>query len=126
MKRRRVFQVVVEYDTEHDREGHPYPWWPNPERTNPPINPDDQIDAETILDRIVDVPCNGWEWFADVQVTEEGSDVRRLIADLVDPDPCSFDHHGGCQAHGYLSLEPGEVCPQAEAKQWLADHPGEG
>ena len=44
----------------------------------------------------------------------------RLIADLVDADDCWFDHHGGCQAHGYLSLEPGEKCPQQEAKELLS------
>jgi hypothetical protein len=41
-----------------------------------------------------------------------------LIRDLTDPEPCHFDHHGGCQAHGYLSLEPGEKCPQQQAKEW--------
>jgi hypothetical protein len=41
-----------------------------------------------------------------------------LIRDLTDPEECSFDHHGGCQAHGYLNLEPGESCPQADAKSW--------
>ncbi len=44
----------------------------------------------------------------------------RLLADLVDRDDCWFDHHGGCQAHGYLSLEQGEKCPQHEAKELLA------
>ncbi len=44
----------------------------------------------------------------------------RLIRDLTDRDDCWFDHHGGCQAHGYLSLEPGEKCPQQEAKELLA------
>ncbi len=43
-----------------------------------------------------------------------------LIRDLTDRDDCWFDHHGGCQAHGYLSLEPGEKCPQQEAKELLA------
>lgn len=47
--------------------------------------------------------------------------LRRLLADLTDPDDCDFDHHGGCQAHGYLTLEPGELCPHAEAKQLLAE-----
>lgn len=42
-----------------------------------------------------------------------------IIRDLIDPDGCSFDHHGGCQAHGYLSLQPGETCPQHDAKAWL-------
>jgi hypothetical protein len=43
-----------------------------------------------------------------------------LLRSLVDPDDCWFDHHGGCQAHGFLSLEPGEKCPHAEAKELLA------
>jgi len=28
---------------------------------------------------------------------------------------------GTLNSDGYLSLKPGELCPQAEAKQWLAD-----
>lgn len=44
-----------------------------------------------------------------------------LVRDLADPDPCSFDHHGGCQAHGYLDLKPGEKCPHAEAKELLGE-----
>jgi hypothetical protein len=47
-------------------------------------------------------------------------DYLSVLADLVDPDPCWFDHHGGCQAHGYLSLEPGELCPHEQAKRLLA------
>lgn len=42
-----------------------------------------------------------------------------LIRDLADPDPCWYDHHGGCQAHGYLSLERGERCPHAVAKELI-------
>lgn len=45
-----------------------------------------------------------------------------LLRSLTDPDEYWFDHHGGCQAHGYLSLEPGEKCPHAEAKEFLAAH----
>ena len=47
--------------------------------------------------------------------------LRQLVRDFTDPDECWFDHHGGCQAHGYLSLEPGELCPHAEAKQLIAE-----
>lgn len=43
--------------------------------------------------------------------------LLRLISSLVDDDECRFDHHGGCQAHGFLSLEPGEMCPNEEAKR---------
>lgn len=46
--------------------------------------------------------------------------LRTLLRDMTDPDPCRFDHHGGCQAHGYLDLKPGEKCPHAEAKELLA------
>ena len=57
---------------------------------------------------------------ADAKV-EALESVRTLIQDLTtnDDDPCQFDHHGGCQAHGYLTLEPGELCPQEVAKRWL-------
>lgn len=48
---------------------------------------------------------------------------RELLASLVDDDDCWFDHHGGCQAHGYLALEPGEKCPQAELKELLTEDP---
>lgn len=44
----------------------------------------------------------------------------RVMDDLVDPDPCWFDHHGGCQAHGYFSIKPGEKCPNQEARDLLA------
>ncbi|HXM55368.1 MAG TPA: hypothetical protein VOB72_08260 [Candidatus Dormibacteraeota bacterium] len=46
-------------------------------------------------------------------------DYLSVMRDLVDADPCWFDHHGGCQAHGFLSLEPGEKCPHARAKELL-------
>jgi hypothetical protein len=52
--------------------------------------------------------------------------VLALLRDLTDGDPCLFDHHGGCQAHGYLTLQPGELCPHEEAKRLLADHRTEG
>lgn len=48
-------------------------------------------------------------------------ELLTLLRDMIDPDPCWFDHHGGCQAHGYLSLRPGELCPHHEAKELLAE-----
>ena len=39
-----------------------------------------------------------------------------LLESLIDSEPCWFDHHGGCQNHLYLSLEPGEICPQQDLK----------
>lgn len=32
---------------------------------------------------------------------------------------CRFDHHGGCQAHGYLDIRPGESCGIEEVRQFL-------
>lgn len=43
--------------------------------------------------------------------------VAALLPCLVDDGECWFDHHGGCQEHAYLSLKPGEKCPQAELKE---------
>lgn len=45
-----------------------------------------------------------------------------VLVELVDPDPCRFDHHGGCQAHGFLDLAAGETCPNALAQALLDSH----
>jgi len=45
-----------------------------------------------------------------------------LLESLVDTGKCWYDHHGGCQEHGYLSLSPGEICPQLELQKILAKH----
>lgn len=42
-----------------------------------------------------------------------------LLEALLDTDDCWFDHHGGCQAHGYISLRNGQECPQHELKRRL-------
>ena len=57
---------------------------------------------------------------AEVGAKAERDKLAALVRDLTDDEPCWLDHHGGCQAHGYLSLKPGERCPQAEAKELLA------
>ncbi len=44
---------------------------------------------------------------------------RELLEAFVDDSECWFDHHGGCQQHGYLSLRPEQLCPQEEVKQIL-------
>ncbi|MGQ4393741.1 hypothetical protein ACN6K5_003527 [Streptomyces violaceoruber] len=46
--------------------------------------------------------------------------LLELLRDFLDPDPCSFDHHGYCQAHGYLGGEP-MSCPHGRAKKLLAE-----
>jgi hypothetical protein len=42
-----------------------------------------------------------------------------LIRDLADPDPCWFDHHGYCQAHGWMATDP--RCPHARAAARIAE-----
>lgn len=56
----------------------------------------------------------------DCGVRDGVGQLRGLLAELVDPDPCWFDHNGGCQAHGYISLQPGQTCPVQDAKSILA------
>lgn len=53
------------------------------------------------------------------QLRAAAEEMRALLTELVDPDPCWFDHNGGCQAHGYLSLAPGEKCPNERTKELL-------
>lgn len=38
-----------------------------------------------------------------------------LLAQLVDPEPCNYDHHANCQTH---SLDP-MPCPHERAKRLL-------
>lgn len=52
-------------------------------------------------------------------VADANFQATDLIRDLIDPEDCSFDHHGGFQAHGYLDLQIGDLCPQLEAKAWV-------
>lgn len=51
-------------------------------------------------------------------VLERDGEIRRLhalIADLADPDPCYLDHHGYCQTHGWLAVDP--PCPHERARK---------
>lgn len=40
-----------------------------------------------------------------------------LVRDLADDDECWFDHHGYCQAHGWMTTET--PCPHARARELL-------
>lgn len=53
--------------------------------------------------------------------TAPSEQIQQLVRALVDSEACWFDHNGGCQAHGYLWLEQGQVCPHAEAKTLLEE-----
>lgn len=45
--------------------------------------------------------------------------LAALVRDFLDPDPCWLDHHGYCQAHGWLCEGP---CPHGRARQVLAEY----
>lgn len=73
----------------------------------------------------------GVEWHSDAVrrhltaalAIVEGALVKpmlKLLSELTDPDDCWYDHNGGCQAHGFISLQDGETCPHADAKKVLA------
>lgn len=51
--------------------------------------------------------------------TEALGAVLDLINDLVivEGDDCRYDHHGFCQAHAWMAVEP--ACPHARAKVFL-------
>lgn len=67
-------------------------------------NPD--ADAEFVAHAREDIPA----------LIAEVESLRAILADLVDPDSCWFDHHGYCQAHTWLT--EGE-CPHSRAKKAL-------
>lgn len=51
--------------------------------------------------------------------------AEELIRDLAEAEfkePCSFDHHGYCQAHGWFDTpsEGGRSCPIPRAQAFLA------
>jgi len=87
------------------------------------VNPD--------LSVIVDVPA----WFTGIDgirirhgyyhpvggtsTLPDSQELLGLLECFVDEDDCDFDHHGGCQTHGYLSLEPGEICPNEQARRLI-------
>lgn len=48
------------------------------------------------------------------------AELTALVRDFLDPDPCSYDHHGYCQAHAAgFGGEP-LSCPHARARKLLA------
>jgi hypothetical protein len=54
-----------------------------------------------------------------MRVQEQVHQLLGLLDCVHDDDSCWFDHHGGCQAHGFLDLKSGEVCPQREIGEVL-------
>ncbi|NED75328.1 hypothetical protein G3I51_23995 [Streptomyces sp. SID9944] len=57
---------------------------------------------------------------AATETQADSTALLELVKDFLDPDPCAFDHHGYCQAHGYLGGEP-MSCPHGRARKLLSD-----
>ena len=59
----------------------------------------------------------------DGSITVRSNDLlarcMSIIRSMVDPDECSYDHHGNCQAHGWTGIDPS--CPHKRAKELLAE-----
>lgn len=84
--------------------------------------------SEPVQVRITDLRPNGQVEMV-LRSTEGPEADLRLALKLLDShtfpiedSPCCFDHHGGCQEHGFLSLAPGEKCPTFEAHELLVRH----
>lgn len=45
-----------------------------------------------------------------------------LLSELIDKEPCRYDHNHACQEHGYFGMEPDEMCPIQETKLFLESH----
>lgn len=56
-----------------------------------------------------------------IQAAERGP-LLALIRDLMDAEECWYDHHGGCQAHGWGASEG--RCPHARARELLDGEAG--
>lgn len=81
----------------------------------------DQIDKnKKLLNRLHGSERSRAEWRRKAEGTRGWvRAMSELVESLIDEGECRFDHHGGCQKHGFLSLEQGEKCPQAELKELL-------
>lgn len=50
------------------------------------------------------------------QLKELLKGCREVIYNLIDDEPCCFDHHGYCQTHGWMSVD---ICSNEQGKELL-------
>ncbi len=48
------------------------------------------------------------------------AESQEIVAELLDPDPCNWDHNHSCQAHGWFFIPQGEMCPNERGRQYVA------
>lgn len=53
------------------------------------------------------------------ELVAEVKRLREVLDELVDPDPCRFDHDGDCQAHGFFGITADTPCAHEQAKRLL-------
>ena len=51
------------------------------------------------------------------QLKELLLECREVIHNLIDDEPCRYDHHGYCQEHNWLS---DGVCPHKQGKKLIS------
>ena len=59
----------------------------------------------------------------DAEVAELKAKIaesQEIVAELLDPDPCNWDHNHSCQAHGWFFIPQGEMCPNERGRQYVA------
>jgi hypothetical protein len=90
------------------------------------------MDVATKLRRAHAMGSSNYRDASSTTLYSEGAlEIHRLIVlleEITDSEECWFDHHGGCQAHGFLGLQPGELCPVRDAQQTIrayTDNAGE-
>ena len=49
--------------------------------------------------------------------------LRVMVEALRDSDPCEFDHHGYCQAHGWMTTD--KPCPHGLAAEMFNNKHGD-
>lgn len=90
--------------TDEMEQAYDHASWENPTR-----NAEEGVDYPNVRDGLTAVLA---------LVDRDQSAALTILADMVDPDPCWYDHHGYCQAHGWTQTEP--RCPHARARELLA------
>ncbi|WP_399553874.1 hypothetical protein OG473_39430 (plasmid) [Streptomyces anulatus] len=91
-------------------------------RSQPDVLPATVVERNAMIWRAVHAALDAAP--AAPAVAERLALVEALVSDFIDPDPCWFDHHGYCQAHGWAATDPG--CPHGRAKALGLEETEEG
>lgn len=75
--------------------------------------------ASTVLWNSIDDAVHVHGHDGRTRVVWHHEELLELVDELRDPDPCWYDHHGYCQAHGWFETEP--TCPHARAAALFPD-----